>query len=110
MLSLHNECLTRRYLLHRHNFLEGFLGFGLGIFRALKGFGKLGCLRLEVMLQGLELLAELLEIFLYLPHPSILFLTLGALCGRLGFDFGQRFLQGRHFNGGPCHTVTTLQR
>ena len=101
MPALHNECLTRRYLLGRLDFLEGFLGFGLGILRALKGFGKLGRLRLEVMLQGLELLAELLEIFLYLPHPSILFLTLGALCGRLGFGFGQRFLQGCHFGRRP---------
>ena len=101
MLALHNECLTRRYLLGRLDFLEGLLGFGLGVFRALKVFDKLGPLRLEVMLQGLELLAELLELLLYLPHPSILLFTLGALCGRLGFSLGQRFLQGRHFGRGP---------
>ena len=50
MLALHNECLTRLYLLGRLDFLEGLLGFGLGIFRALEGFGKLGLLCLEVML------------------------------------------------------------
>ena len=101
MLALHNECLTRRYLLGRLDFLEGLLGFGLGIFCALEGFGKLGRLRLEVMLQGLELLAELLELLLYLPHPSILFLMLGALRGCLGFSCGQRFLQGCHFGCRP---------
>ena len=52
MLALHNECLTRRYLLGRLDFLESIFGLALGIFRALEGFGKLGRLRLEVMLQG----------------------------------------------------------
>ena len=37
MLALHNECLTRRYLPDRLNFLEGLLGFGLGILCVLKG-------------------------------------------------------------------------
>ena len=64
------------------------MGFGLGISRALEGLRKLRLLRLEVMLQGLELLAELLELLLYRPHPSILFLMLGALRGCLGFGFG----------------------
>ena len=101
MLDLHNECLTRRYLLGRLDFLDGLLGFVLGVCRALEGPRKLSLLRLEVMLQGLELLAELLELLLYLPHLSILLFTLGALCGRLGFGFGQRFLQGRHFGRRP---------
>ena len=101
MLALHNECLTRRYLLGRLNFLEGLLGFGLGVSRALEGLRKIGLLRLEVMLQGLEHFAELLELLLYLSHPSILLFTLGALCVRLGFGFGQRFLQGRHFGRRP---------
>ena len=83
----------------------GFPGgpFGLRPWHLLRSRGlyKLGRLRLGVMLQGLELLAELLELLLYLPHPSILLLMLGALCGRLGFGFGQRFLQGRHFGCGP---------
>ena len=85
MLALHKEFLTLRYLLGCLDFLEGLLGFGLGICRSLKGFGKLGRLRLEVMLQGLELPAELLELLLYLSHPIILLLALGALRIRLGF-------------------------
>ena len=100
MLALHKECLTLRYLLGRLDFLEGLLGFGLGVGHALEGLHKLRRLRLEVMLQGVELLAELLEILLYLSHPSILLLALGALCSRLVFGCGQRFLQGRHFGRG----------
>ena len=37
------------------------------------------------MLQVLELLAELLELLLYLTNPRLLFLTLGALLGHLVF-------------------------
>ena len=88
MLALHNECLTRRYLLGRLDFLLGLLGFGLGVFRALEGLHKLRLLRLEVMLQGLKLLAELLELLPYLAHPSILLFTLNMLCGRLVFRLG----------------------
>ena len=44
------------------------------------------------MLQGAELLAELLELLLYLSHPSILLLSLGVLCILLGFGRGHRFL------------------
>ena len=101
MLALHNKSLTHSYLLGRRNFLEGLLGFGLGMCRALEGLRKLRLLHLEVMLQGLELLAELLELLLHLPHLSILLFMLGALRGRLGFGLGQRFLQGRHFGRGP---------
>ena len=88
MLALHNECLTRFYLLGRLDFLLGLLGFGPGIFCALKGLRKLGLFRLEVTLQGLELLAELLELLLYLAHPSILLFTLNALRSRLVFGLG----------------------
>ena len=101
MLALHNECLTHRYLLGRLDFLLGLLGFGPGIFHALKGLRKLRLFRLKVTLQGLELLAELLELLLYLPHPSILLFTLGTLRGRLGFGLGQCSLQGGHFGRGP---------
>ena len=78
MLALHKECLTRRYLLGRLDFLLGLLGFGLGVFHAQKGLRKLILFRLEVTLQGLELLAELLELLLYLAHSSILLLALLA--------------------------------
>ena len=46
MLALHKECLTLHYLLGRLDFLEGLLGFGLGIGRALEGLCKLRRLRL----------------------------------------------------------------
>ena len=49
----------------RLDFLEGLLGFDLGVGRALEGLCKLRRLRLVVMLQGAELLAELLELLLY---------------------------------------------
>ena len=88
MLALHNECLTRCNLLGLLNILEGLLGFGLGVLRALEGLRKLRLLRLEVMLQGLELLAELLDLLLYLSYPSILFFTLGVLLGHIVFSLG----------------------
>ena len=101
MLALHKECLSLRYLLGRLDFLEGLLGFGLSVGRALEGLRKLRRLRLVVTIQGVELLAELLELLLYLSHASILLLALGALRICLGFGCGQRFLQGRHFGHGP---------
>ena len=101
MFALHKECLTRRYLLDCLDFLLGLFGFGLGVGHALEGLCKLRRLRLVVMLQGAELLAELLELLLYLSHPSILLRSLGALCIRLGFGRGHHFLQGRHFGRGP---------
>ena len=88
MLALHNECLTHRYLVGRLDFLLGLLGFGLGVFRALEDLCKLRLLCLEVTLQGLELLAKLLELLLYLAQPSILLFTLSALHGRLVFGLG----------------------
>ena len=88
MLALHIECLTRRYLPHRLNFLEGLLGFGLGMLCALEGRGKLGLSRLRVKLQSLVLLHESLELFLHLAHPCLLFLPLGALLGRFVFGLG----------------------
>ena len=88
MLALHNECLTRRYLLNRLNFLEGLLGFGLGMFCVFEGLRKLGPLRLRVMLQGLILLDKLLELLLNLADSGLLLLALGALLGR--FVFGLR--------------------
>ena len=78
MLALHKECLTHRCLLGRLDFLLGFFGFGLGTFHAYKGLRKFRLLRLVVTLQGLELPAELLELLLYLAHPSILLFALNA--------------------------------
>ena len=101
MLASHKECLTLRYLLGHLDFPKGLLGFGLGIGHALEGLFKLRHLCLVVMLQGAELLTELLELLLHLSHTSILLISLGALNIRLGFGRGQRFLQGRHFGRGP---------
>ena len=85
MLALHNECLTRRYLLHISNFLEGFLGFGLGTLRAFEGCRKLGRLRLLVKLQTLVFFHESLELFLHLLHPRLLLPSLCALRSRSVF-------------------------
>ena len=101
MLALHEECLTRRYLLHCLNFLEGLLGFGLGILCVLEGLHKLGPLRLRVKLQGLVFLDESLELLLHLAYSGLLLLSLDALLGRFVFGLGQRLLQGRHFGSGP---------
>ena len=103
MLALHIECLTHRYLLHRLNFLEGLLGFGLGQLGALEGRDKLGLSRLRVKLQSLVFLHESLELLLHLAHPCLLFLPLSELLGRFVFGLGQRLLQVRHFGRGPWH-------
>ena len=73
MLALHNERLTRRYLLDRLNLLYGLLGFGLGILCVLEGLRKLGPLRLRVMLQGLVIFDEILELFLNLADSGSCF-------------------------------------
>ena len=101
MLALHNECLTRCFLLDRLNLLEGLLGFGLGILCVLEGLRKLGPLRLRVTLQGLVFLDKVLELLPNLADSGLLLLALGALLGRLVFSLGQRLLQGRHFGRGP---------
>ena len=100
MLALHNECLTRRYLLNRLNLLEGLLGFGLGILCVLKGLRKIGPLRLRVTLQGLVSLDKILELLLNLADSGLLLLALDVLLGRSVFGLGQRLLQGRHFGRG----------
>ena len=110
MFALHKECLTRRYLLGRLDFFLCLLGFGLGVFHTCKGLRKPGLFHIKIMLHGLELLAKFLELLLYLAHSSILLFALLAVQGRLVFGLRQRYLQGRHFGGGPCYTVTTLRR
>ena len=90
MLTLHIECLTRRYLLHRINLLEGLLGFGLGTLCTLKGRGKLGLSRVQVKLQRLVLHHESLELLLHLAHPSLLLFPLDTLLVRFKFGPGKR--------------------
>ena len=101
MLALHNECLTRRYLLNRLNFLEGLLGFGLGVLGAFEGLRKLGLSCLRVKLQGLVFFDESLELLLHLAYSGLLLLSLDALLGRLVLGLGQRLLQGLYFRRGP---------
>ena len=101
MLALHNECLTRRYLLGRLNLLEGPLGFGFGVSRALEGLSKLELSRVRVTLQGLVFFDEILELLLDLIDTGLLLLALGALLGRFVFGLGHRLLKGRHFGRGP---------
>ena len=101
MLALHNEILTRSYLLGRLNFLEGLLGFYLGVLHALTGLRKLRLLRLGVTLQGLEFFDEVLKLLLDLINPSLLFFAIGALLGLFVFGLGQHLLKGRHFGRGP---------
>ena len=108
MFALHKEFLTRRYLFGLLDFLLCLLGFGLGVFHTHKGLRKLGLFHLQIMLHGLVLLAEVPELLLYLAHSSTLLFALLAFQGRFVFGLGHRFLQGRHFGGGPCYTVTTL--
>ena len=40
MLALHDEFLSRRYLLDRLKLMEGLVGFGLGIFCVLRAFAS----------------------------------------------------------------------
>ena len=101
MLALHNECLTRRYLLDCLNLLEGLLGFGLGILCVLEGLRKLGPLHLRVTLQGLIFLDEILELLLNLSDSGLLLLMLNVLLGRSVLGLRQCLLQGRHFGHGP---------
>ena len=101
MLALHNECLTCRYLLDHLNFMEGLLGFGLGILCVPEGLCKLGPLRLRVTLQGLILFDKFLELLLNLADSGFLLLVLGALIGCFVFGPSQHLFKGRHFSRGP---------
>ena len=110
MFALHKEFLTCRYLFGLLDFLLYLLGFGLGVLHTHKGLRKLGLFHLQIMLHGLALLAEVPELLLYLAHSSTLLFVLLAFQGRLVLCLGQRFLQGRHFGGGPYFKVTMLWR
>ena len=101
MLALHNECLTRYYLLHRINLVEGLVGFSLGALCAFERLRKLGLSRLRVKLQGLVFFGESLELLLHLAYPGFLLFPLNALLGRFVFGLGQRLPQGCHFGRGP---------
>ena len=92
MIALHNECLTRCYLLHRINLLEGLVGFSLGALCAFEHLRKLGISRLRVKLQGLVFFGESLELLLHLAYPGFSLFPLNALLGRFVFGLVQRLL------------------
>ena len=107
MSALHIECLTRRYLFHCIQFLEGLLGFGLGRFGSFKGRSKFGRSRLRVELQTLMFFHESLKLLLHLADLRLKFLPLGALHGRFLLGLGQRLLEGRHLSCGPYNKQYT---
>ena len=108
MLTLHEKCLTRRYFLQFLDFLEGLIGFGLSGLGTLKSRRKLGLSSLRVTLQTLMFFHKSLELLLYLRHPRLLPLSLGALRGHIMFGRGHRLLQGRHLTSGPYNTHVIL--
>ena len=85
MSAFHRECLTRRCLFHRIQFLEGLLDFGLGRFGSFKGRSKLGRSRIRVELQTLMFFHESLKLLLHLADLSPKSVSLGALCGHFLF-------------------------
>ena len=101
ILALLYEGLTCYNLFGCLDFLEGALGFGSGILRALESLSKLRLLSLRVTLQGLVFLDEILELLLDLVDPGLLLLALDAFLGRFVFGLGQRRLKGLHFGRGP---------
>ena len=88
ILALHSDSLTRRNLLGRLDFLEGALGFGSGILRALAGLSKFGFLCLRITLQRLVLLDGVLELLLNLADPGLVLLACGTFLGRFFFGLG----------------------
>ena len=98
---MHSERLTCRNLLGRLNLLEGALGFGSDILRALVGLRKFGLLRLTIALQGLEPLDRALELLLRLANPGLVLLAHGAFLGRFVLGHGYRLLEGCHLGRGP---------
>ena len=110
MFALHKKFLTRRYFLGLLDLLLSPLGFGLGVFYICEGLRKLSLFCFKLMLHGLELLAELLELFLYLAHSGLLLFALLEFQGRFVFGLGQRLLERRYFGGGLCYHITTFRR
>ena len=104
MFALHKECLTRRYLLHLIQLLEGLLGLGLGRFGIFNSHRELGRLRLRVKLQTLMFFHEGLELLPHLANLGLILLPLGALRGRPLLVLDQRLLKGRHFRHGPYNS------
>ena len=110
MFALHKEFLTCRYLFGLLDLLLCPIGFGLGVFYICKGLRKLNLFCFQLMLRRLELLAELLELLLYLAHSGLLLFALLEFQGRFVFGLGQRLFERRHFGGGLWYHITTSRR
>ena len=93
MFALHKKILTRRYLFGLLDLLLCPLGFGLGVFYICKGLRKLGLFCFKLPLRRLELLAELLELFLYLAHSGLLLFALLEFQGCFGSASDNAFLR-----------------
>ena len=106
MFAMHKKFLTCRYLFGLLDLLLCPLGFSLGVFYICKGLRKLGLFCFKLMLRRLELLAELLELFLYLAHSGLLLFALLEFQGRFVFGLGQCLLERRHFGGSLCYHIT----
>ena len=70
------------------NFLEGALGFGSCILRAVASLRQFGLLRLAIALQGLKFLYRALELLLRLANPGLVLLARDALFGRFVLGLG----------------------
>ena len=101
-----DERFTSRNLLGRLNFLEGVLGFGSCILRALAGLGQFGLLRLIITLQGLKSLYRTLELLMCLANPGLVLLAQGVFLGR--FVLGLHLLKGCHLGRDPLIKFMTL--
>ena len=85
---MHGERLTRCNLLGCLNFLEGALGFGSCILRALANLRQFRLLHLTIALQGLKSLYRALELLLCLDNPGLVLLARGVYLGRFVLGLG----------------------
>ena len=97
---MHTKILTRRDFLGLLDFLEGALGFNLGIVCALVGLGKFGLFIDNIALQRLAFLHSVPELLMDLTNPGLVFLVSGLFLCRSLLGFCQRLLEGLHL--GRC--------
>ena len=90
IFALHNKGLARGDLSGLLDFLEGALGFSLGIACRLESLGEFGLLVLYTLLQGLTLPYGFLELLLNFNDRGLVVFMSGLLLGRLllGLDYG----------------------
>ena len=91
---MHNKGLTRRDVSGLLDFLEGALGFKLGMVCALEGLGKFRLLIRNVALQGLAFLHGVPTLLLDLTDPGPVLSAGGLFLGSSPLGLGQRLLEG----------------